>query len=167
LLALQFLAAEHITPAVYEMHKLTTHTQLIQLLDYVEATWLSSSVWDVDAWSIFGRAIRTNNDVEGWHHRMNSRSSHCKLHFYSLLKFLHEEAKLVLLYACLVSEGKLTRLQRTLQQRLHKKILYRVAFWKYMYNIGLLPNSQKNTSRIVYSKYCRFTAGLKIKATQA
>jgi len=37
-------------------------------------------------------------------------------------KFLHEEAKLVLLYACLVSEGKLICLQRTSQLRMHKKI---------------------------------------------
>ena len=123
-LALPFLPAEHIAPAVYEMRKLTTHTQLIQLLDYIEATWLLSSVWvwDVAAWSIFGRAIRTNNDVEGWHHRMNSRAGHCKLNLYTLLQFLHEEAKLVPVYASLVSEGKLTRLQRTSQQRLQKKI---------------------------------------------
>jgi len=79
-LAILFLSAEHIAPTMYEMRKLTTHTQLIQLLDYVEATWLSSSVWDVAAWSIFGREMRTNNDVDGWHHRMNARSSQCKLH---------------------------------------------------------------------------------------
>jgi len=42
-LAILFLSAEHITPAIHEMCKLTTHTQLIQLLDYVEATWLSSA----------------------------------------------------------------------------------------------------------------------------
>ena len=106
-LAILFLSAEHIAPTMYEMRKLRTHTELIQLLDYVEATWLSSSMWDVNAWSIFSRAIRTNNDVDGWHHQMNSCAGHCKLHFYSLLKFLHEEAKLVPLYACLVSEGKL------------------------------------------------------------
>ena len=116
MLALQFLPAKHIAPAVEEMRKLATHTELIRFLDYVEATWLSSSVWDVAAWSIYGRAIRTNNDMEGWHHPMNSRAGHSKLRLYSLLKFLHEEAKLVPLYACLVCEGKLTRLQRTSQQ---------------------------------------------------
>jgi len=115
---LPFLPAEHITPAVNELRKLTTHTQLMQLLLYVEATWLSSSVWYVAVWSTFGRAICTNNDVEGWHHRMNSHAGHCKLQFYSLLNFLYEEAKLVPVYALVVSEGKLTRLQQKSQQRL-------------------------------------------------
>ena len=121
-LDLLFLPAEHIAPAFNELRKLTKHSQLMQLLLYVEATCLSSSVWHVAVWSIYDRAIRTNNDVEGWHHRMNSRAGHNKMHFYSLIHFLHEEAKLVPVYALLVSEGKLTRLQQKSQLLLQKKI---------------------------------------------
>jgi len=37
------------------------------LFDYVEATWINSSVCPPSSTSAFRRPIRTNNDVEGWH----------------------------------------------------------------------------------------------------
>ena len=50
--------------------------------------------------------IRTNNDIEGWHNRMNQRaSSRRQLQFYLLVKLLHSEAMLVELQVELVSQA--------------------------------------------------------------
>jgi hypothetical protein len=43
----------------------------MDLTKYIEKTWITSSVWPVHSWSVFMRPTRTNNDVEGWHHRLN------------------------------------------------------------------------------------------------
>ena len=43
------LASEHVMP----------------LMEYVRRTWLESDVWPVHSWSVYGRSVRTNNDVEG------------------------------------------------------------------------------------------------------
>ncbi|KAK4319879.1 hypothetical protein Pmani_009224 [Petrolisthes manimaculis] len=45
-----------------------------EFMDYVDQTWLQSPVWKTENWSVFGRSIRTNNDVEGWHHKLNRRA---------------------------------------------------------------------------------------------
>ena len=39
---------------------------VVQHLDYVQRTWLDSTVWPPSAWSAFKQPARTNNDVEGW-----------------------------------------------------------------------------------------------------
>ena len=58
-------------------------------------------------------SVRTNNDVEGWHHglrrRANGRSG---LPFYLLVNLLHEEARLTAARIRLVSELKLAKVQR-------------------------------------------------------
>ena len=38
-----------------------------RLVDYIDQTWIRSQIWPVVSWSIYGQAIRTNNEVEGWH----------------------------------------------------------------------------------------------------
>ena len=43
-------------------------------MDYVDETWLNSSAWAVQSWCMFGQTTRTNNDCEGWHHRINKRA---------------------------------------------------------------------------------------------
>ena len=46
-------------------------------------------------WSVYGQAIRTNNDFEGWHNGLNSRASgRNNLPFYLLMQFLKREAGL-------------------------------------------------------------------------
>ena len=56
--------------------------------------------------------VRTNNDVEGWHRRFNSRAGRGQLQFYVLVPLLHREASLVTLQLQLVSEKKLKWRQR-------------------------------------------------------
>ncbi|KAH3790757.1 hypothetical protein DPMN_168964 [Dreissena polymorpha] len=43
---------------------------------YVGNTWMTNVVWAVENWSVYGRSVRTcstNNDVKGWHNRLNRR----------------------------------------------------------------------------------------------
>ena len=54
------------------------------------------------------QSIRTNNDIEGWHHSLNRRAAgQCSLPVYLFVALLHKEASPVLLQIRLVSERKL------------------------------------------------------------
>lgn len=117
-LALPFLPYEHIEAAFVELRIRTNNEQINRLLDYVEHTWINSNVWPVVSWSVFRRSIRTNNDVEAWHHRINARASRQHVPFYFLINFLFEEARLVNIHVCLVSERKLCRYQRRQYRRI-------------------------------------------------
>ena len=58
------------------------------------------------------QTVRTNNDVEGWHRRLNKRAVGGQVPLYVLVPLLHREAKLVSIQMKLVSEGKLSRYHR-------------------------------------------------------
>ena len=45
-----------------------TTQQLQSVMHYIQGTWFDSTVWPVTAWSVFGKSVRTNNDVEGCQH---------------------------------------------------------------------------------------------------
>ena len=76
LLALPFLPAEHVEPTFQKLQSRATPVPLSlkELCSYISTTWLSGFWTPVD-WSVFGRSIRTNIDVEGWHRRLNHKSS--------------------------------------------------------------------------------------------
>ena len=58
-------------------------------------------------WSVFIQSIRTNNDIEGWHHSLNRRAAgRCGLPLYMFVALLHK-AGLVSVQIRLVSERKL------------------------------------------------------------
>ena len=42
------------------------------LMEYIDQTWMKSSVWPIESWCVFKRTVRTNNDCEGWHLRLNN-----------------------------------------------------------------------------------------------
>ena len=46
---------------------------LNKLLQYVSRTWINSVVWPPECWSVYYQSVRTNNDLEGWHNRLNYR----------------------------------------------------------------------------------------------
>ena len=48
------------------------------------------------------RSIRTNNDAEGWHNRLNKSAPHDHRNVYRLVKLLHEEAPLLPLQVRLI-----------------------------------------------------------------
>ena len=50
------------------------------------------------------QSIRTNNDIEGWHHSLNKRAAgRCGLSLYTFVALLHKEAGLVSVQIRLVS----------------------------------------------------------------
>ena len=110
--ALPFLPADHIPDAFAKLRTKATGPALNAVMQYVEDTWMTSTLWPVSAWSVFGRSVRTNNDVEGWHHRLNRRAKKGNLAFYLLIKLTYKEAEKVPLQVKLVSEGKLIRHQK-------------------------------------------------------
>ena len=72
--------------------------------------------------------VRTNNDVEGWHHRLNRKvGGRSKLPFYQLVQELYKEAGVVDLQIRLVSERKLTKFQRANSRDLHGRLF---QYWE-------------------------------------
>ena len=99
-------------------------TMVVQhFVQYVRATWIDGRTWTPSSWTVFMQSVRTNNDVEGWHHGLHRRaSSRCQLPLYLLIDLLHPEARLTSLNIRLVSEKKLRRVQRQKYRQLQAKI---------------------------------------------
>ena len=114
-LALPFLPQEHIRGAFGELRLESEDgdTRLSDLADYIEQNWMSNTVRYVSEWSVFMQPVSTNNDVEGWHRRLNVQARRGQLPLYMLIELLHRESKLVELQATLVSDNRLKRYQRT------------------------------------------------------
>ena len=114
LLALPFLPHERIITAFTALeNKAETSSQAIQdLVAYIDVNWIRSTTWPPSSWSVFMQAVHTNNDVEGWHRRLNKRAVGGQVPLYVLVPLLHREAKLVSIQMKLVSEGKLSRYHR-------------------------------------------------------
>jgi len=56
-------------------------------------TWVESTVWPPSMWSVFRQPVRTNNDVEGWHCRLNVKANRGRLNLYQLIQLLHAESQ--------------------------------------------------------------------------
>ena len=93
-----------------------------QLLNYIDNTWIHSAIWPPASWSVFNRSVRTNNDCEGWHRRLNSMTRRNHLPFYQLVTLLHGEAILVNVQMQFIADEKLQRLQRVQRQQQQGKI---------------------------------------------
>ena len=111
LMALPFLPMEHIQPAFNKLKDNATG-RLQTVVNYVQKRWINSRVWPIASWCIFMQAVRTNNDVEGWHNDLNTQAVIGNPPFYLLCRLLHRETSLLPLQLKLVSEGKLKRYQR-------------------------------------------------------
>lgn len=114
LLALCYIPAEHIKQS---FEKLASRAQLAdpkiqELIAYIRSTWIDGNMWSPNTWSVFNMSVRTNNDVEGWHRRLNTRGR-ANEHLYKLIDLLHTEASLVPVQVELVKERKLKRYQKT------------------------------------------------------
>ena len=112
MLALPYLPAEHMEGAFRRLREQCTTEALQQVATYMDSTWFQSTVWEPPSWSVFQRSIRTNNDVEGWHRRLNQRIARNDVPFYVIVPLLAEEARMVNLQTRIVSENKLCRDQR-------------------------------------------------------
>ena len=122
-MALPFLPEEEIQPMFVRLEPQAVGVQLQSFTDYVKSTWIESAVWPPSCWSVYLQAVRTNNDVEGWHFRLSRRASgKSQLPFYLLLQLLHREAQVAALNIRLVSEKKLRRIQRRVYRDLQTRI---------------------------------------------
>ena len=65
------------------------------LLNYVHNTWIDGPMFKHTDWCTYRLIVRTNNHLEGSHHRYNQRMGSSKPTFASLIEMLHEEAKTV------------------------------------------------------------------------
>ena len=72
---------------------------------------------------VTGLVIHTNNDVEGWHHRLNQKAKKGQQPFYLLLHLLYEETKWINLQVRLVLEYKLTRHEERRYRKVQSKVL--------------------------------------------
>jgi len=140
-MALLFLPAEHIEPAFRSMVATLpddVDDRLTALVTYVNDTWITSRLWPASCWSAYQSSVRTNNDVEGWHNRLNRQTRSGKLDVYQLAGVLHAEAEFVDVQAVLVGENRLRRHQRhtyrKVQGRLHD-------YWR-RYAAGEMTTSQ-------------------------
>ncbi len=113
-MALPFLPAVNVTQMFGALSSsVTNQGPLRELLNYIDHTWLNSGVWPIQSWSVYGRSIRTNNDCEGWHNRLNNQSrGQQQLNMYLLINILHHESKTVSHQVTFISDGKLRRYQR-------------------------------------------------------
>ncbi|KAL5011914.1 hypothetical protein ScPMuIL_010465 [Solemya velum] len=105
--ALPLLPAEHILPTFTKLEEKATNDRIKDVMTYIKETWITSTVWTIPSWSVFGQHIRTNNDVEGWHNRLNQKAKKGNLQFYLLLTLLYQEARQLPGQMKMVSEGKL------------------------------------------------------------
>ena len=133
ILALPFLPAFEIQPAWEILRREANSAALLDLVQYVDATWISleTSNWPPASWSVFKRSVRTNNDIEGWHNALNRRAAgRCQLPLYLLINLLHREASLTAMQIRLVSEKKLKRIQRKKYRDLQAKIFEQWATYE-------------------------------------
>ena len=123
LMALPFLPHETIV-ATFDSLKPEAKTEpLQQFVSYNEENWIRSTVWPPKCWSVYMQSIRTNNDIEGWHHSLNRRAAgRCGLPLYMFVALLHKEARLASLQICLVSERKLKRMQRSTYREVQRRL---------------------------------------------
>ncbi|XP_065928228.1 uncharacterized protein [Magallana gigas] len=139
LMALPLIPEEHIKPSFEKISASVQDGPLKDVINYVEQTWITSRTWPISSWCTFNQSIRTNNEVEGWHTRMNiqkARGSH-NVPFYVLLDLLRKEADLLPLQRLLVDEGKLQRLQRKSSKLIQARIF---RLWE-TYSSGDLSTS--------------------------
>ena len=127
-MALPFLPHGEIEPMFVRLHAQATTAILQRFMEYISETWIYSNTWPPSSWSVFMKAVRTNNDVEGWHNSLNRRASgRCQMAFYLLINLLHSEARLTALHVRLVSEQKLKRIQRKKYRKLQARVF---TYWE-------------------------------------
>ena len=122
IMALAFPPEDEIEPMFEHLKAQAATDQLRQFVEYMSQTWIHNQTWPPSSWSVYMMAIRSNNDIEGWHHGLHHRASG-KWHmpFFMLLDLLHP-ARLTALRIRLVSKKKLERIQRVKYRSLQAKV---------------------------------------------
>ena len=94
LFALPFLPHRKMNDAFNSIREESNHDDLrIQnLLRYYDNNWLKSTIWYPKNICVYQRLVRTNNDIEGYHNRLNGKCKTVHPPFYKLLEVLYAEA---------------------------------------------------------------------------
>lgn len=86
------------------------HTNALrELFAYFETNWVNSAKTPPETWSTWRRAVRTNNNVEGWHNRLNSACASPHPNLYLLIWELGKETSYLPLQIRLVAQENLLR----------------------------------------------------------
>ena len=92
-MALAFLPIVAVRPAFVSLEGSPLVQQdptLTPLLTYYEDTWLGGS-FPVRMWNVYADTIRTNNSVEGWHHKLNCNIGRSHPNVHKLVDVLRKE----------------------------------------------------------------------------
>lgn len=122
LMGLCFLAEDDIERMFSVIKCKARSGAIAQLTEYFEKTWIKGrGSWKPSQWSVFGLAVRTNNNVEGWHACMNKRGRK-DTPFYLLIQLLDEEASDMALGVELLDYNLLSRRRRRHYVELHNRL---------------------------------------------
>ena len=73
--------------------------RLQELVEYISGVWVPDAqgrvTWAPAVWSVYGQSIRTNNDAEGYHRRLNAQARQTKLNLYRLIEVIYHDARLL------------------------------------------------------------------------
>ncbi|KAI8487287.1 hypothetical protein Bbelb_350850 [Branchiostoma belcheri] len=111
ILSLPVLPPEEIPAEWKRLKAQATTPALLRFTAYVDKRWVKFTFHPPQSWGVVKKAVRTNNDVKGWHNALNKRAANkCHLPFYLLLPQLNIR---------LVRDQKLSRTQKleTVQKR--------------------------------------------------
>ncbi|KAJ8309740.1 hypothetical protein KUTeg_011605 [Tegillarca granosa] len=106
LMALPFIPVEHISQRAQDSNS----DVLLRLIRYFENRYVANPKLPIAAWNIFMSAIKTNNDCEGWHRRLNSVARNGSPPFYVLIPELFQEASKLPIQRQVICDGVLSRL---------------------------------------------------------
>ncbi|KAJ8301011.1 hypothetical protein KUTeg_022530 [Tegillarca granosa] len=115
LMALPFIPVEHVQPTFQQISQRAQDSNsdvLLRLIRFFENRYVANPKLPIAAWNIFMCAIRTNNDCEGWHRRLNSVARNGSPPFYVLIPELFQEASKLPIQRQMICDGVLSRLQR-------------------------------------------------------
>ncbi|XP_041351197.1 uncharacterized protein LOC121370148 [Gigantopelta aegis] len=107
IMALSFLPAREIHLMYNKIERLVPRGGKLELIQYVGRQWMDRPIFVPRCWSIFGVTVRTNNHVEGWHHRINNKVGDQPQGIYKLIPELYKEARLLPIQTRMVQEGNL------------------------------------------------------------
>jgi hypothetical protein len=148
-MALPFLPEHEIPPMFENLSQQVQDPALCNLVTYIKDQWIESQTFPPTNWSIYKQAIRTNNDIEGWHNALNRHvGSRANLFLYLLIEILNKETEMTAINIRLVSERKLKRIQRKKYRKLQERLF---NYWE------LYENCQKTSDEFL--RFCSHLNG--------
>jgi hypothetical protein len=123
LMALCYLPSEKIKEVFcfFQIEMSRELPSLVPLLEYMDRNWINGKMWKPENWTVFGKAVRTNNDCEGLHSAWNNAAGK-KMQFYRLADFLEAIAAQVKLEARLLTHSKIKRYIKKASQMTQKTL---------------------------------------------